>query len=60
MITEKLHNLLLKHEYTSHKNKEMEPILPIQMKTLQNSTYKKDFDWLYFDHEPRAQENQQM
>ena len=29
---------------TSHKNKEMEPILPIQMKTLQNSTYKKDFD----------------
>ena len=38
----------------------MEPILPIQMKTLQNCTYKKDLDWLYFDHEPRAQENQQM
>ena len=36
----------------------MELVQPVQMKIDQIDSYRKEFDWLHFDDEPRVQENQ--
>ena len=36
----------------------MELVQPVQMKIDQINSYRKEFGWLYFDDEPRVQENQ--
>lgn len=36
----------------------MQLIQSAQLKTFRRNSYNKDFDWLYFDDEPRVQENQ--
>ena len=44
---------------TSFKNKEVQPVEPVQMKTYQSNTYRKDLK-LHFDNEPLVQERQQV
>ena len=41
---------------TSLKNKEMEPVEPVQKNIYQSNTYRTDLSWLHFDNEPRVQE----
>ena len=38
---------------------EVEPVESVQMTIHQSNKYRKDLSWLYFDDEPRAQEDQQ-
>ena len=54
MMTEKSYNQ--NNEYTSHKNKEVEPVEPVQMNIYQINTHRKDLNWLHFDDGPRVQE----
>ena len=42
------------------KNKEVEPVEPVQMYMYQSNTYRKDLSWLHFNNEPRVQEKQQV
>ena len=42
------------------KNKEVEPVEPVQTKIYQSNTYRKDLSWLHFNDEPRVQERQQV
>ena len=58
MVTEKSYNQ--NNEYTSHKNKEVEPVEPVQMNIYQINTHRKDLNWLHFDDGPRVQERQQV
>ena len=44
---------------TTLKNKEVEPVEPVQMNIYQSNAYRKDFSWLNFVNEPRVQERQQ-
>ena len=37
----------------------VEPVEPVQMAIHQSNNYRKDLSWLYFNDEPRAQEDQQ-
>ena len=37
----------------------VEPVEPVQMTIHQSNNYRKDLSCLYFDDEPRAQEDQQ-
>ena len=48
------------NKQTSLKNKEVEPIEPVQMNIYQSSTCVKDLGWLHLDSEPRVQEKQQV
>ena len=32
----------------------MEPVQPVQMNIHQSNSYRKDFNWLHFDDEPRV------
>ena len=44
------------NKQTSLKNKEVEPIEPVQMNIYQSNTCIKDLSLLHFKNEPRAQE----
>ena len=48
------------YKQTSHKNKEVEPVEPVQINIYKSNTYRKDLSWLYIDNEPRVQERQQV
>ena len=40
------------------KEKEVEPVEPVQKNTYLNNTYQKDSSWLHFDDEPKVQKKQ--
>ena len=42
------------------RNKEVEPVEPVQMYMYQSNTYRKDLSWLHFNNEPKVQEWQQV
>ena len=46
----------LKIEQTSLKNKEVEPVEPVQMNIYQYNIYRTDLSLLHFDNEPRVSE----
>ena len=54
IVTEKSYNQ--NNEYTSHENKEVEPVEPVQVNIYQINTHRKDLSWLHFDDGPRVQE----
>ena len=41
MVTEENHAISQNNEKTSHENKEVEPVQPVQMDIYQSNTYKK-------------------
>ena len=45
---------------TFHKNKEVKPVEPVQMKIHQSNTYRKDLSWLYFNNEHQGFKRKQM
>ena len=47
------------NEYTSLKNKEVEPTEPVQMNIYKSNNHRKDLSWLHFEDEPQMQERQQ-
>ena len=51
---------LLKGPESSNKNKEVDPLEPLQMNIYQSNTYIKDLSWLHLNDEPRVQEKQQV
>ena len=59
MVT-KNHAIYQNNVKTSLKNKEVEPVEPVQMNLYQSNTYRNDLSWLHFDDEPRVQERQQV
>ena len=48
MVTEKLGNYQ-NNKYTSIKNKEVEPVEPVQIHIYQSNTYRKGLSWLHFE-----------
>ena len=48
------------NKYTSLKNKEVEPVKPVQMNINQSNTYRKDLSWLHFYDESRIQQSRQV
>ena len=47
------------NKWTSHKNKYVEPVQPVQMVIYNSNTYRKNFSWLHFSNEPSIQDRQQ-
>ena len=45
---QKYREIYQNNELTSHKNKEAEPIWPVQKNIYQSDTYRKDLSWLDF------------
>ena len=58
MVTEN-HAIYQNNQETSLKNKEVEPVEPVQKSIYQSNTNRKDFGWLHFDNESRVHERQQ-
>ena len=48
------------NEYTSHENKEVEVVQPVQMNIHQTKTNRKGLNYLHFDDKPRAQEKSEI
>ena len=42
----------IRKKKTSLKNKEVEPVEPVQMSIYQSNTYKKALSWLKFNNDP--------
>ena len=59
MVTEKLGNYQ-NNKQTSIKDKEVEPVEPVQIHIYQSNTYRKGLSWLHFEGEPEVQKRQQV
>ena len=44
------------NEWTSCRNKEVEPIQPVKMNIFQSHNFRKDLGWLHFYADPWVQE----
>ena len=59
MLTEKS-CIYQNNEYTSLKNKKVEPVKLVQMNIYQSNTHRENLSWLHFDDEPRVHERKKV